>query len=245
MMLKIGKAFVLAASLGALTTPAFAGIASGPVEFHGSYDTYSYAPAGSYVKFCATNVAGAINGTGQCYIAATSSGTFSINLPNNLSYYFFAWYDGDDWGSSTTRGWTDTNGQVGDVVHFATSAYMNIISELRPHKPTAVYPTDGATNVPLAFTLKWSSGIDAARNWPGTWSVTYDIYSYGEGGTEIKDLSDIPCNPDASGKCSYYIDNVVANWRYYWRVVPKIHVSVPTSRIYDQSSQEFTFVTQP
>jgi hypothetical protein len=39
--------------------------------------------------------------------------------------------------------------------------------------------------------------------------MTYDIYAYGEGGSEIKVLSDISCNPDASGNCSYYIDNVV------------------------------------
>jgi hypothetical protein len=244
-MLKIGKSILWAASIGIIGTPLFAGVASGPVYIHGSYDSLSNAPNGSYVKFCAANVSGGINGTGQCYVTTTSNGSFSITLPNFQSYFFFTWYDPEDWGSASTRAWTNTNGQVGDLVNFATGAYMNIISELRPHRPTAIYPLNGATDVPLVFTLKWTSGIDVARNWPGVWPVTYDVYAYGEGGAELKVLSDIPCNPDIRGYCSYYINNVVPNWRYFWRVVPKIQVSYPTTRVYDQSSPQFTFVTQP
>ncbi len=72
--------------------------------------------------------------------------------------------------------------------------------------------------------------------------MTYDVYGYGEGGTEIKDLSDVSCNPDASGYCSYPLTNLVPNWRYHWRVVAKLKVT-PGNRVIEQSSPSFTFVT--
>lgn len=238
------KSLMLAVLISWIGVPLFAGTASGPVYFHVT-SGYILAPNGSFVKFCKASIPGGIDGMGECYIATTSNGSFSVTLPNFQGYFFFAWHDPRDWGSSTTRGWTNTNGMIGDVVNFATSAFMNILTEPRPHKPNAVYPPNGTTNVPLNFTLKWTSGIDFDRS---AWSVTYDVYAYGEGGSELKVLSDIACSPDASGNCSYFIDNVVPNWRYFWRVVPKIHVPGPgagTVRIYDQSSQLFTFVTQP
>jgi hypothetical protein len=241
------KHVLFAAALGMSAVPAFAGIAAGPVFFHGSFDRYANPPAGTQVKFCVAGVAGASEGRGECYSTTVANG-FRITLPDFKSYYFFAWYDAYDWGSDSVPAWTNTNGMTGTVVNFATGAYMNVVSELRPHRPVAVYPSDGGTNIPLVFTLKWTSGIDVDRNWPGVWPVTYDIYAYGEGGTEIKVLSDIPCNADASGNCSYFINNVVPNWRYFWRVVPKIKVTGPGqigTRIYSQSSQQFTFVTQP
>jgi len=240
------KSVLFAALIAMVGVPSFAGVASGPVYFHGAYNQWVLAPNGSYIKFCNASVSGGVDGQGQCYIAATSNGGFSVTLPDFQPYFIFAWYDPNDWGSATTRGWTNSSAGTGDVVQFATGANINILSESRPHKPSAVYPPNGATNVPLNFTLKWSSGIDSFRNWPGVWTVTYDIYAYGEGGSELKVLSDIACNPDASGSCTYPITNLVPNWRYFWRVVPKIRVSGPNqARIYQQSSSMFTFVSQP
>lgn len=245
-MLKKGRSILLAALLGTIGIPAYAGTATGPVYFHFANGGWQLAPNGTTVKFCKSNVQGGINGTGQCYSTYTSNGHFSIQLQDLQGYFFFAWYDPNDWGSSTTRAWTNTSSGSGDLLSFGTYVAMNILTEMRPHRPNAIYPPNGATNVPLAFTLKWTNGLDAERT-PG-WTVTYDVYAYGEGGTELKVLADIPCNPDAYGYCSYYINNVVSNWRYFWRVVPKIHVPGPGAgavRIYEQSSQQFTFVTQP
>lgn len=241
------RSVLLAVLIAAATAaaPAYAGTATGPVYFQLSWNRWYPAPNGTTVKFCKSNVAGGITGAGECYSTTTSGGNFSINLPNLQGYFFFAWYDPYDLGSDTTRAWSNSVGGTGDLLSFGTSAFMNVLSDPRPHKPTAVYPANNATNVPLAFTLRWTSGIDYDRDWPGVWTVTYDIYAYGEGGTELKVLSDIPCNGN-NGSCTYYIDNVVPNWRYFWRVVAKIHAPYPAqTRTFEQSSQQFTFVTQP
>ena len=94
--------------------------------------------------------------------------------------------------------------------------------------------------MPTSFTLKWSSGIDSDRvGWP----ATYDIYAYGEGGTDLI-ASNVSCNPDGSGNCQLAISNLISNALYHWRVVAKLDIGVyAPNPYYVHSSAEFTFTT--
>jgi hypothetical protein len=229
-------------------------IVGGYARFHKPYDQYSFAPINTTkVKFCVDDWTGSgARGEGECYTSQTgtnlSRGTayYQINLSPNKIYYFFLWDDSQDWGSRTVPAWlVQSNGVISHriLVPGSFPADLDIYQEPRPHKPQAVYPPNGSTNIPMAFTLKWSSGIDTLRQWPSVWSVKYDIYAYGAGGSELKVLSDIPCYPEGNN-CTYYINNVVPNWLYYWRVVAKLQVT-PGGRILETSSDTFTFTTQP
>src|SRR2546423_12333494 len=73
---------------------------------------------------------------------------------------------------------------------------------LPPLAPNPVYPGNGFANVPSSFTLRWNSGLDAARTnsqWPVTYAIYYKYWSIG--GTEPANYSPmgsaIPCNPDS------------------------------------------------
>lgn len=230
-------------------------IVGGYVRLHYPGDVYQYAPINTTkVKFCVDDGTGrGARGEGECYTSQTgtnlSRGTayYQINLSPNKTYYFFAWDNSLDSGSPKVPAWLSPSG--GGYSHqilvpgvFPTD--LDIYSEPRPHTPQAVYPTSSSQNVPLAFTLKWSSGIDSARSWPGVWFATYDVYAFGEGGSEQKVISNAPCNADSSGNCTYYIDNVIPNWVYYWKVVAKLQVT-PGGRIFETSSSYFNFRTQP
>lgn len=239
--------FLAAAVLGLAAAPSSAITVSGTVYLHAAYDSYYFAPTGTEVKFCVSDPYGmGAQGLGECYFTTTSGSSYSIIVPPNKTYYFFVNNNAEDWGSERTNAWSNVAGFVGYQVAAGSSSFSgnNIISEPRPHEPMAVYPANNATNVPHAFNLKWTSGLDSYRIWPGVWNITYDVYAYGEGGQEIKALADIPCNPDSAGYCSYYIDNVVPNWRYFWRVVAKLQVT-PGGRVFETDSGQFTFVTSP
>jgi hypothetical protein len=240
------KLALWATLLGLAAAPSFAYVeVTGIARAHWAYEQYGAMPYQTQVKFCTQP-----NGTGECYytFTNTSYGSYSVTLREYQTYYAFVSYDADDWGSTSTHAWS--NGNYTGAYYTQLNVYggdiygFPLFSEPRPHRPSAVYPPNRSENIPLVFTLKWTSGIDTPRNWPGEWPVTYDIYAYGEGGSELKVLADIPCNPDYSGNCTYYIDNVVPDWLYYWRVVAKLRVT-PGNRIFQQSSPYFTFRTQP
>jgi len=246
-MMKSLRFVLVAALLGLVAVPSFAVTVGGIAWMRASYNRYYYPGAGQKVKFCVDDSTGSgARGEGECYTTSTASNsTYLISVPGNRVYWVFSWNDPYYWGSTTTPAWMNSSSPATRILVGAYNIGLaDIYSEPRPFPSSAVYPANGAQNVPLVFTLKWTNGLDAGRIWPGVWSTTYDIYAYGEGGSELKVLADIPCNPDASGNCTYYINNVVPNWLYFWRVVAKLRVT-PLDRVFEQSSPTFTFRTQP
>jgi hypothetical protein len=228
-----------------LSLPAFGLVVAGRVYWEFSYYPYGSDPgAGTYVKLC-TNA----NGTGSCYQAAVSSSypyTWNVDVPGNVTYYVFSWNDPYYWGSRDVVTQFTLSGQptryTGFYAQTGINWFLEIRSKPRPFPPNAIYPTNGATGVPLNMTLKWSNGSDLGRS---GYQFVYDVYAYGDGGQELKILSNIPCNPDANGNCQYAITNLLSSTRYNWRVVAKLNPGVPTSGdpYYSQTSATFNFTT--
>jgi len=246
-MMKSLRFTLVAAVLGLIAAPSFAVNVGGIAWMRASYNRYFYPGAGQSVKFCVDDWTGqGARGEGECYTGVTASNsTYLVSVPANRAYWVFSWNHPYTWGSETTPAWMNSNSPASLlVVGVFNIGLLDVFAEPRPFTAGAVYPANNALNVPLAFNLKWTSGLDDGRVWPGQWSITYDIYAYGEGGSEIKVLSDISCNPDSSGNCSYYINNVVPNWRYFWRVVSKLQVT-PLNRVFEEHSPTYTFRTQP
>lgn len=232
--------------------PLFGATVSGHAYYNGAYNNWQYAYATTYVKFCVDDGVHGVYGTGQCYTTTAGPSSnyspYSIAVADNQYYYFFVWSDSADFGSSTSPAWSAPNGTA--IIRVYVPSYgvpypFEVYADPRPHAPTAVNPSNGATNVNAqSFTLTWSSGIDSLRNWPGTWPITYDIYGHGEGGTDILEVANAPCNPDASGNCTYPITNLVPNTHYYWHVVAKLNTGLLSyNQYYTTSSAQFDFTT--
>jgi hypothetical protein len=211
---------------------------------NGSGYWYNAGP-GYNVKFCKN-----ADGTGSCVSTTTyselgSNNSYYVDLPYSATDQIWYWFlYNDTWaiGSASSPSWNYSNG-TSLLVPGGWTTYigMDIYTGLRPLVPTAVYPTNGASTAPTSFTLKWTSGINADRvGWP----ATYDIYAYGEGGTEGLIASNISCNPDGSGNCQLAISNLVPNALYHWRVVAKLNIGMYSPNpYYVNSSSEFTFTT--
>lgn len=103
---------------------------------------------------------------------------------------------------------------------------------LPPLPPNPVYPSDGLVSVPSNFTLRWNSGLDAARtspSWPVTYAIYYKYWAYG--GAEPASYSpmgnSIPCNPDSTGTCTMPVSGLAGgNYRFY--IVANMNVSATT-----------------
>ncbi|HEX7190624.1 MAG TPA: hypothetical protein VF381_03525 [Thermoanaerobaculia bacterium] len=206
-------------------------------------------PTGSNIKVCSDD-----KGTQNCY-SGTVYGTYisnvyysnwySITLPDQWSHvwYVFLWDDADDIGSSSAPSLIE-----GNYTNIAPATYTqayDVATFVHPHKPSAVYPSNGQNDLPWSFTLKWTSGIDAARSYY-KWPVTYDIYSNGAGGTEILEAGNIACNPDSSGNCTMSVPTVLSNSIIYWRVVAKMNVLGTLDSgnpYYTANSPQFSFTT--
>lgn len=225
--------------------PAFA--INGTVR-HQSYagGPWNTVPLYTYVKLCNVASSGAWSGSGSCYTTFTDSGgNFAINVPAG-SYATFAWNSSYAIGSHISSAWgavQDFTGNWTQGNQLNVSGYtgwVNLYVVASPNQPQAVYPSNGAQHVPLNFTLRWTPDRTG-------WTVVYDIYAHGSGASESLVLSNIPCNRDASGNCSYPITNLVPAHLYYWRVVAKLYPRWPTdppsSIYYTTSSAQLSFVT--
>jgi hypothetical protein len=236
--------FLFAASLGMMSVSAFA--VGGNAWLDTPWGGTTPAPNGTRVKLCyADGTAAAASGQGQCYTTSTSGQTWGMTVPTGRYYWMFVWNDAYDWGSENSIAWGAANGQAGTLLLAQSFGYADLYSPPRPHKPLAVYPANGAKQVPLSFTLKWTSGLDSYRIKSG-WPVTYDIYAYGAGASEQLILSNIPCNPDSSGNCTYPITNLAPVSLHYWRVVAKLNPQLgsPGNPYYTNSSARFSLTTQ-
>jgi len=231
-------------------------LAAGPaIAFVGTvrYEAYPGGPWNNalpytYVKICNVAYAGAWSGQGVCLVTTTDSyGNFGFNVTSG-SYATFAWntYYGS-FGSDSSAAWgqiQDYSGNWYQGTQLNLTGYTNWVNLLvvaSPNQPQAIYPANESRQIPLSFTLKWTSDHTG-------WAVTYDIYGNGSGAQESLLLSNIPCNPDASGNCSYPITNLAPTSLFYWRVVAKLHpgwaVDPPSSIYYTTSSARFSFATQ-
>ena len=228
-----------------MASPIFA--FTGTVRYEGYAGApWNNAPSNTYVKFCNVAYAGGWSGAGYCFVTSTDSyGNFVLNVPTG-SYATFAWYN-DTVGSDSSAAWgaiQDFSGNWYQGNQLNVNGYTNWVNMYvvaSPDRPQAVYPADGARQTPVSFTLKWSPDHTG-------WAVTYDIYGSGNGAPEILELSNISCNPDASGNCSYPISNLSPTTFFNWRVVAKLYPrwpsDPPSSIYYTKSSARFTFATQ-
>ncbi len=183
----------------------------------------------------------------MCYTAiAYPGGTYSLVLPDGRSYAVFVWNNSVGFGSDSSAVWgltEDFNGNTYSGIQFNAGGTqtVNLYSVVWPNQPQAVYPANGARKTPLSFTLKWSPDHTG-------FPVIYDIYASGDGGPEVLVLSNIPCNPDGSGKCSTSIMNLAPVSQHNWRVVAKLYPERPTDPpgpLYiTNSSAQFSFATQ-
>lgn len=241
--------FLLAAGLSMAALPAMGAQLAGYVSHVGAVNS-PHAPAGTWVKVCYDDgTAASASGQGDCVKTQTgltgdpAANAWHLSVVGYRSYWVFSWNDSVDWGSPTSLARVSINGATGIQVTVGSgSTNVSIESFPRPFKPTAIYPTNGLKHVPLNFTLKWTSGLDTQRVKPG-WPVTYDIYANGAGAAERLVLSNIFCNPDPSGYCSYPITNLVPAALYYWRVEAKLNplLGTPGNPYYTSSSTRFTF----
>jgi hypothetical protein len=233
--------------LGA-AAPASAATMYGWVWVNTSVGTYA-AGSGYTVKFCSNS-----NGTGPCYQGDTYYNCFgNVCGPNWYQFtvpagtwYFYAWKSADYIGSSSSpaQGRFECQGcGFGTSVTIGSSIPVPFdpYTFPAPLPPSAVYPTNGAQNIPTSFTLKWSSGVDTYRT---SYPTVYDVWAHGEGGADVLQASNASCNPDASGNCTLFIPSVLSSSYIYWHVVAKSNPGIfPANPYYTTSSQEFTFTT--
>lgn len=238
--------FLLTFTLGLMALPAFA--VTGVVWFQRApgAGTWYAAPSGTRVKLCYDNgTPEAASGKGECYWTTTSGQYWSLNPPTGRNYWAFAASSTSDWGSDTAASPLRVGGTSGLLLTLRTfSDVVNIDALPRPHAPIAGYPSNGAKHVPLSFTLRWSNGLDPDRSSPG-WPVTYDLYANGNGAQERLILSNLPCNADVSGYCTYPITNLVPGVYYYWRIEAKLNAQLgsPGNPYFTTSSARFAFTT--
>lgn len=228
--------------------PASATNLYGPVFIYTSAGVFG-TTSSMTVKFCTNS-----NGTGLCYQTTTAyncyggvcySNWYQLSLPDGYNWYFFAWAASGNWGSDTSPSEGRFQGGGPTVTSIYLSGPVYAPFELHtfpsPLPPQAVYPTNGQQNVPVSFTLKWTSGSDGYRS---SYPITYDIYSHGHGGSDLLVASNVACNPDASGNCTMAISNVLSSSYIYWRVVAKLNPGIfPSNPYYTTNSSQFTFTT--
>ena len=193
---------------------------------------------------------------GQC-VANTTVSSFPPDGPGGYSYYewdhsayapsslyyIYAWSDADHYGSSTVPVyWLET--ESADCYQPAGtpcgSARVYVYPQPAPLPVSAVYPADGQQNAPQSFTLKWTTGKDAARN---GYTAAYDVYGHGMGASDILEASNAPCNPDASGNCTLAVTNVKSNSYIFWHVVAKFPSDFVYGAYLTTTSPQFTFTT--
>jgi len=228
--------FLLAFALSMAALPAMAAPirVDGHIYWEGASGGYYVPNPGTKVKFCRNNgTVQAASGQGPTCVDGKVGGTgndsnyYQVFVPVPGAYWMFTWNTDNDWGSSTSI----TRGVAGGyhITQVNVPSYyiydIHLYSAPSPHKPSAVYPLNGAVRTPATFTLKWTTGLDAERM-ATKWPVTYDIYANGPGAAENLVLSNIPCNADTSGNCTYPISNLLSAQLYYWRVEAKLNTQL-------------------
>ena len=208
---------------------------------YAQYGTCCYA-TNFHIMFCKADAN--YRPTSQCTAAtADPYGRFSFNVRYGSGYYFPYMYRYDiHWGSDSypmNNFFYILDSQAGQSIN------GTMTSTPAANPPNAVYPADGAVNVPSSFTLKWTDGLDADRS-RSDWPVTYDVYGSGNDAPENLVLSNVPCN--GVGTCSATISNISYATRFTWHVVARMHSGpvIPNAgpdNAYLTSSATFHFST--
>ncbi len=212
-------------TLGICVLILFAAVADAQVVIGRVYKTYAQYGTCCYansftMKWCKANADGTPN-LGQCGSATTNAtGDFTVNLSALGSGFYFPYLFRDDiyWGSSTYP----ANGSAYFQAGVTNPVQGTLDSRPRALPPGAVYPPNGAVNVPTTIVLQWSDGLDADRR-RNDWPVTYDIYASGNEFPEIKEFDNLPCLGSGNGVCNITINNLTYTTRYQWRVVARMH----------------------
>ncbi|HEV7240028.1 MAG TPA: hypothetical protein VGQ36_12385 [Thermoanaerobaculia bacterium] len=179
---------------------------------------YAQSAGGLRVKLCHAT-------TGACSFNTTDpSGFANIIVNQSGDYYAYVWDSSQyEWGSSD---------QPDPNTYYVFPSFQQSIglSALpRPLEPNLVAPCNGCGVGQGNFDLVWTNGLDYART-ASNWPVTYDIYTSATPvgwpqGQEGLAISDAPCNPDAQGRCHWYVDFLesMPGCQYTWRIVVKIN----------------------
>jgi len=149
---------------------------------------------------------------GISHISA-AAGTYQAYL---WDPYYYQWGSSEQPDPDTYTVWATPYEQVIQLSAFP-----------RPFAPDLVAPCNYCGVPQGNFDLIWTSGLDAART-ASNWTVTYEDSATPVGwpqGQEWLAVPDAPCNPDAQGRCHWYVDtlNYEPGAEYTWRIVVKIN----------------------
>lgn len=165
--------------------------------------------------------------TGTDYRGYYRIDTLHANDDSKVSVYFYTISPPAPktglWGSRSdafvvtnacrTRDWTGTCSNPGMIVH--GTLYPS------PHYPTAIYPSNGATDIPTTgLVLRWHDGLDDDRR---IYPVRYDLYAAGYDIEPTLYASDVPCN-GSNGQCQFTVPQALQPATYYrWYAKAKLN----------------------
>jgi hypothetical protein len=208
---------LLAAALCLASWPVWAYTVS--VYTYDSVAGVDYARVHSNINVKLCRVGGA-----SCSYGISAFGKATVSVTQE-GYYHAYIYDGSGkWGSTDTP---DPN--LYYVYPILTEQVIRLSAFPRPLQPGLVSPCSGCLVPPGNFYLSWTNGLDWERTAPN-WPVTYEIWTSSQPvgspqGPEWLAVPDAPCNPDANGRCRWYVDFLVTEpgAKYTWRIVVKIN----------------------
>jgi len=206
-----------------------------PAATAGTIDLYGfrtvagqeYYDAASYFSFkvCKTGQTtgcyqGQLGYTGEFYpVSVSEAGWYDIYM-----YRDYGWCCDGVWGSNDQP--------IAGGPFYVPSQFTSISMSVppRPLVPDLVSPCNYCGVPQGNFYLSWTSGLDAQRTAPN-WPVTYEIWTSSTPvgwpqGQEWLAVPDAPCNPDAYGRCRWYVDTLSyePGAQYTWRIVVKMDV---------------------
>lgn len=206
--------------------------------------TYDEDAAGVYVKIC-------YDPTGMdlstCRAPRTDINgyyyTTAWNVPDGAYLYFFPNIDlGTSpftygrkgmWGSPTVSVHRSKACQSQDQFGFCKNYGLNFSHFIYPSplKPVAVNPFANQTDADVVQIMEWTNAADYDRQWAG---ITYDIYGSGYDVPLLLQVSDLPCNPNAAGNCTWELPITLdPQTPYNWKIVAKTSYGFPTeSEVY-------------
>ena len=220
------RSFLMLAVCLALAVPA---AHAGTIDLYGfrTVAGQEYYDAASYFSFkvCKSGQTtgcyqGQLGYTGNFYpVYVSEAGWYDIYM-----YRDYGWCCDGVWGSNDVP--------IAGGPFYVPSQFTSISMSVppRPNAPTLVEPCNYCYVPSANFNLKWTDGLDAQRRSPN-WPVTYDIWASETpvGWPEQPEhlvIPDAPCNPDANGHCTWWVDQLIveSGRRYTWRIVVKLNV---------------------
>ena len=176
------------------------------------------------IRFCDVTLPNGYKNQGFCSTATNlGNGNYEVWLNANASYYIFAWDDGDRWGSQNAPSyyWSVFGLVYNTVKFYGDATGVNVLMDPRPLDPTPVLPANNEAHSSVNPILKWSDGLNADRTW-SFYTITYDIVSLDIYGRPNTILSNLTCNSDGAGYCTYQLNSLYQNAPYNWSVVAKL-----------------------